>query len=156
MSASSLRILTLGYSFFSSLSSPEAMICKVLQDCSAVSARAPAYSLHAYLDNGLEFFSSLDEPGKSREARELTWEVHALSMRCSALNSVQSDVPNHDGSVAPVLLCRQKRGIHFTLRRTLSDDSLFDRLMANPETSQNQPVGLVLSDLLTLSTTTSI
>ena len=98
-------------------------------------------------------FSSLDEPGKSREARELTWEVQGLSMHRSGMDSVQSDVPNHNESIAPVLLCRQKRGIHSTLHRTLSDHGLFDRLMANPQTLQNQPVGLVLSDLLTLSTT---
>jgi hypothetical protein len=101
-------------------------------------------------------FSSLDEPGRSREARELTWEVHGLSMRGFRTGTVQSDVSNHDESAALVLLCRQKRGIRLSLEQNSSAHSLLDRSLSNRETLQDQPVGFVLSDSMTLSTTTSI
>jgi len=153
MSASSLRILTLGYSFVSCLSTSTGHdLQSARRLLSRLSESLSVFSMPIWkMDSNL--FSSFDEPGKSREARELTWEVQGLSMRRSGMDSVQSDVPNHNESIAPVLLCRQKRGVHLPLHRTLSNDSPFDRLMTNPETLQNQPVGLVLSDLLTLSTT---
>lgn len=101
-------------------------------------------------------FSSLDEPGRSREARELTWEVQGLSMRGFRMRPSRSDVSNNNESAALVLLCRQKSGVPLTRNMNLSDHELLDRSMANPETFQDQLVGFVLSDSMTPSTTTSI
>ena len=101
-------------------------------------------------------FSSLDEPGRSREARELTWEVQGLSMRGFRMNLVESDLSNRDESAALVLLCRQKSGTPLERNMNLSDRSLIDSSLVNQETSQNQLVAFVLSDSMTPSTTTCI
>ena len=79
-----------------------------------------------------------------------------MSMRVFRTGVVDSDVSNHDESAALVLLCRQKRGIRLSLEQNSSARNLPDRSLSNPETLQYQPLGFVLSDSMTLSTTTSI
>jgi len=102
------------------------------------------------------FTRRLDEPGRSREAQELTWEIQGLSMHRFPLTIVQFNHPKRARSIALVLLCLHKRGVRFSLRVALSLNRRPDNSMTSSKTTQKQLVGQVLSDLLTPSTTTCI
>ena len=54
-----------------------------------------------------------DEPGKSREAQELTWQIQALSMHRFPLVINEFNPPERARSIALVLLCLHKRGFAF-------------------------------------------
>jgi hypothetical protein len=118
MSASSLRILTLGYSVSHQSIQCRGMASDVLNRAiRTLRARASRIRCVRSLVQPshircfrLEQFSSSDESGRSREAQELTWEVHELSMRRFPLRIPISDPSDRHGFALLVLLCRQKRG----------------------------------------------